>query len=203
MSDPGVMEPRRRQIMAATEELITEHGFDAFRLRDVAERAEVSVGMIQHYFDTRDGLALETISSASWRRAEEWSSLVQGVAAPVERTRLLLEGSISDRTRCRAWMETCSAATRHTELVPMIARIYQAWREALGDAMQAGIDEGVFAPAVPFDQILDTIMAMIDGLMVAVGMQVYEVEPPYFARILTDTAERLLGHHFTSGVGED
>ena len=61
----------------------------------------------------------------------------------------------------------------------------------------------MFAPAVPFEQIVDTIMAMIDGLMVTVGMQVYEVEPPYFARILADTAEKLLGHHFTSGVGED
>ena len=68
--------------------------------------------------------------------------------------------------------------------------------------MQAGIDEGVFAPAVPFEQILDTIMAMIDGLMVAVGMQVYQVEPPYFARIRADTAGRLLVHHLTAEVGE-
>ncbi|CAN5431446.1 hypothetical protein BH10ACT10_BH10ACT10_04410 [soil metagenome] len=196
------MEPRRRQIMAATEQLIAEQGFDAFRLRDVADRAQVSVGMIQHYFDTRDGLALETVSSTTWRRAEEWSSLVQGVTDPVARTRLLLDGSLSDAARCRAWMETCSAATRHAELLPMIARIYQAWREALGDALQAGIDEGVFAPVVPLDQVLDTIMAMIDGLMVAVGMQVYEVEPPYFARILTATAEGLLGHRFTLAVDE-
>lgn len=187
--------------MAATEQLIAEQGFEAFRLRDVAERARVSVGMIQHYFDTRDALALETISAASWRRAEEWSSLVHGVVDPVERTRLLLEGSLSDRTRCRAWMETCAAATRHPELVPMIARIYQAWREALGDAVQAGIDQGLFTPALPFDQVLDTVMAMIDGLMVAVGMQVYEVEPPYFARILADTTERLLGRRLTSGDG--
>lgn len=183
--------------MAAAEQLIAEQGFDAFRLRDVAARAEVSIGMIQHYFDTRDSLALETISAATWRRAQEWSALAGG-ADPVERTRLLLEGSISDRTRCQAWMETCSSATRHSELVPMITRIYQAWREALRDAVQAGVDEGAFTPAVPFEQVLDTIMAMIDGLMVAVAMQVYNVEPPYFALIIRDTAERLLGCRFAS-----
>jgi len=188
--------------MAVTEQLIAQHGFDAFRLRDVADRAHVSIGMIQHYFDTRDALALETISSASWRRAEEWSSLVAEVADPVERTRRLLQGSLSDRARCQAWMETCAASTRHPELVPMITRIYQAWREALGAALQAGIDDGAFEPVVPFEQVLDTLMAMIDGLMVAVGMQVYQVEPPYFAQVLADTAERLLGHHFSAGVGE-
>ena len=184
--------------MAAAEELIAEQGFDAFRLRDVAARARVSVGMIQHYFDTRDVLVLETISVATWRRAHEWSSLANGVADPVERTRLLLAGSISDRARCQAWMETCAASTRHAELVPMISRIYRAWREALEGALQGGIDDGVFAVAVPFGQVLDTIMAMIDGLMMAVGIQVYTFAPDYFALILQDTAGRLLHYDFAS-----
>ena len=45
-------------------------------------------------------------------------------------------------------------------------------------------------------------MAMIDGLMVSVGMPAHQVEPPYVARILADTAARLLGGHFTATVDE-
>ena len=54
-----VLEPRKIQIMEATERLIAEYGFDGLRLRDVSKTAGVSIGMIQHYFETRDGLVLE------------------------------------------------------------------------------------------------------------------------------------------------
>lgn len=189
-------EPRKLQIMTAAERLIAEHGFDAVRLRDVASSANVSIGMIQHYFDTRDGLLLETLTNASWRRARDWASLGDGIADPVERTRILLRGSIADRARCQAWMETCSASTRHAELVPMIARIYEAWRRALHVAVEGGIKAGMFKPVVPIDQVLDTIMAMIDGLMVIVGVQIYDFDEAYVALLVQDTAGRLLQYDF-------
>ena len=192
----ATVEPRKLQIMTVTERLIAEEGFDGLRLRDVAKDAKVSIGLIQHYFDTRDALVLETLSHASWRRAEEWTSLGAGVGDPVERTRVLLRGSIADRERCQAWMETCASSTRHPALLPMITRIYEAWQSALRSALQGGIEAGAFQPVVPLDQVLDTIMAMIDGLMVAVGLQVYEFDRAYRATLLQDIAGRLLQYDF-------
>lgn len=192
------IEPRKLQIMIVTERLIAEQGFDGLRLRDVAKHAKVSIGLIQHYFDTRDALVLEALSHASWRRAEEWASLGAGVGDPVERTRVLLRGSIADRERCQAWMETCASSTRHPDLLPMITRIYEAWQGALRSALQGGIERAVFRPVVPLDQVLDTIMAMIDGLMVAVGLQIYEFDRAYIALLIQDIAGRLLQYDFGS-----
>lgn len=196
------LEPRKLQIMIVTERLIPEQGFDGLRLRDVAKSAKVSIGLIQHYFDTRESLILETLSHASRRRAQEWASLGAGIEEPVERTRTLLRGSIADRRRCQAWLETCSSSTRHAELLPMIARIYEGWENSLRDAVQRGIDSGDFRPVVPLEQVLGIIMTMIDGLMVAVALQVHELDTAYNARLIQGVAGRLLQHDF-GPVGDE
>lgn len=195
-----LVEPRKLQIMQVTERLIAEFGFDGLRLRDVANAAGVSIGLIQHYFVTRDALVLETLSHASWRRAEEWSSLGAGVADPVEQMHVLLKGSITDRARCQAWMETCAASTRHPDLSQMTARIYEAWQSAFRAALDGGVQVGAFRPVVPLDQIQDTLMAMVDGLMVASGLQVVEFDDAYCALLLQDVAARLLRYDFESAA---
>ena len=48
-SSADLVEERRAAIMAAAEQLLAVHGFDAMRLRDVAQQAGVSIGLIQHY----------------------------------------------------------------------------------------------------------------------------------------------------------
>ncbi|QUH04156.1 TetR/AcrR family transcriptional regulator [Saccharopolyspora erythraea] len=187
---------RRRQIMVATERLIAEQGFDALRLRDVAKAAGVSIGTIQHYFDTRDNLVLETLAAASWRRAEEFTAQGKESTDPVERTRSLLRGSIADRARCQAWMETCASSTRHSELAPMIERIYEAWRVEIRQAIKDGIDAGIFNPHLPLEQLIDTVMAMIEGLMVTVGLSLDRFTSDYAATLVQDTAGRLLAYDF-------
>ncbi|GAA2358025.1 hypothetical protein GCM10009854_40480 [Saccharopolyspora halophila] len=187
---------RRDQIMAATERLIAEQGFDALRLRDVAKLAGVSIGTIQHYFDTRDNLVLETLAAASWRRAEEFTSLGAGSADPAERTQALLRGSIANRAWCQAWMETCASSTRHPELPPMIERIYEAWRVEIKKAIKDGVDSGVFNPQLPLDQLIDTVMAVIDGMMVSVGLHLEKFTSDHAGTLVQDTAGRLLAYDF-------
>lgn len=45
---------RRREIVEALLAVISEQGLDGVSLREVASRAEVSVGRVQHYFRTKD-----------------------------------------------------------------------------------------------------------------------------------------------------
>ena len=126
-----LVEERRAAIMAAAEQLLAVHGFDAMRLRDVAQQAGVSIGLIQHYFNTRDELLFETMRTASRRRAQQWVRLATGAANTGEKITGLLEGAISDPHRCVIWLETCAASTRHPELRSDVQLTQQAWREAI------------------------------------------------------------------------
>lgn len=184
---------RKATILAAAEELIAVHGFDVLRLRDVSKAAGVSIGLIQHYFTTRDELLGETMRAASMRRAAEWTELANRHEQAHDKLTALLEGSINDRHRCLVWLETCAAATRHSDLLPDLQRTQIAWRRALRDVIDQGVVNGEFSAAVPVADIVALLVSLIDGLMLAAatepgddGTQDYRVQ------LLHEAAHRLL-----------
>ncbi|MER6916676.1 TetR family transcriptional regulator C-terminal domain-containing protein [Streptomyces sp. NPDC000594] len=65
---------RRRQIAVAVRELISEHGLDAVTVARTAATAGISVGLVQHYFRTKDDMLLHAFTEVSAEirgRAEE------------------------------------------------------------------------------------------------------------------------------------
>ncbi|WP_017541636.1 TetR/AcrR family transcriptional regulator [Nocardiopsis halophila] len=67
-------EQRRRQIADAVCALIADHGLDAVTVARTAATAGMSVGLVQHYFRTKDDMllhAFRTVSARIRERAEE------------------------------------------------------------------------------------------------------------------------------------
>ena len=189
-----LMQERRAAILDAAEGLLAEHGFDALRLRDVSREAGVSIGLIQHYFTTRDELLYETMREASERRVEQWSQLAVDHASPSDKVKALLEGAISNRHRCVVWLETCAAATRHPDLLPHVQSTLTAWRSALSKAIEQGAASGEFEQVIPADEVADVLVSLIDGLMVAAAVDEADTTShAYRLRLLREAAERLLG----------
>ncbi|MEM7142345.1 MAG: TetR/AcrR family transcriptional regulator [Actinomycetota bacterium] len=62
---------RRRRVVAAAIELAAEGGYDGVQMRAVAERAEVALGTVYHYFSSKDHLLAESMSD--WLSALESS----------------------------------------------------------------------------------------------------------------------------------
>lgn len=192
-ADQPLGEQRRLEVMTVAEELVAVHGFDALRLRDVAKRAGVSIGLIQHYFGTRDELLLETMRHASARRAREWSELADAASQPSDRLAMLLNGAIGEPRRCAVWLETCAAAARHPELLPDVRRTQQAWRDTLRAAIEQGVAEAAFVPTISVDDAVELLMGLIDGLMLATVVEGGDDASQHQrVRLLQDSARRLL-----------
>src|SRR5690606_32608206 len=58
-------EQRRRQIAVAVCDLIAEQGFDAVTVARTAAAAGISVGLVQHYFPTKDEMLLHAFAHVS------------------------------------------------------------------------------------------------------------------------------------------
>ncbi|MFI5723233.1 TetR/AcrR family transcriptional regulator [Streptomyces cyaneofuscatus] len=75
-------EARRRQIATAVHQLVAEGGLDAATMARVAQRAGFSVGLVQHYFPSKDALLLHTcrqvMSDINARVAER---IAEGITA--------------------------------------------------------------------------------------------------------------------------
>ena len=53
---------RRRRVLVAAIELAGEGGYDGVQMREVAERADVALGTVYHYFTSKDHLLAESLT---------------------------------------------------------------------------------------------------------------------------------------------
>ncbi len=184
---------QRQEILLVTEALLAKRGFDGMRLKDVSAAAGVSIGLIQHYFGTRDDLVRETMEWASVRRAESWLESAAGTSdGPTKVSNLLLD-AVADRERCIIWVETCAAASRYVELQTLATKTSTVWKRALHEAIEQGVVQGSYSPTASATRIVDTLVGLIDGMMLEVAIQHPDYTIPYINSLLLDVANALLG----------
>jgi AcrR family transcriptional regulator len=188
-------EPRERALRSA-ERLVAVHGFERVRLRDVAKEARVSIGALQHHFETRDRLLRETFLWSAGRRVREWAAAEDADGNPWERLVALLERALAEddfSVRSTIWIEFCAAASRDEEIRAVMADLYDQWRAPMRRAIEDGIASGLFSPAAPVEDVVDILAAQIDGLEVAGTVAASGMALPRLRELVLTTARMALG----------
>lgn len=189
-------EDQRTRILAATERLVGAYGFDAVRLRDIAKASELSIGSLQHHFETRDQLLRATFQWSCDRRIRLWRRTADVSGDPWSRLRSLLTGVLHAedfRLHCAIWIAYSAAALREPEIKAVMGELFEQYRRPLREVIVAGTDAGTFTPVMPIDDIVDILTAQIDGLESASLIEPSGFELERIPRLLMHTAEVLLG----------
>ncbi|MFC4138750.1 MULTISPECIES: TetR/AcrR family transcriptional regulator [unclassified Microbacterium] len=147
-------EARRRAIVEATAELITEVGVDAVTHRMIAARAAVPLGATTQYFDTLDDLraaALQLMAS----HVEEQMDLLRAAVAERGASPQVLAGIIHaalvDATSAQADRAVVTAAIRD----PQLREMARGWSAQLASFLEpAHGPERALAATVFIDGIL-------------------------------------------------
>jgi AcrR family transcriptional regulator len=160
---------KRDRILRAAERLLAMYGVDGIRLRDIAAEAGVSIGLIQHHFGSRDDVVREMLLAANAERIDQWTKQLDGVDDNRERLRLLLSGALSSRERCIVWTESCAAASRHDFLQPLVSDTNNAWRSWVVETIERGVADGTFKLRATPAVTAKMLVALVDGLMLAVA----------------------------------
>lgn len=185
---------QRERILAAAEKLLVTHGVEGSRLRDVAEAAGVSIGTVQHYFDTRDRLIAELFEWSSERRLSAWLAAAPEGTDPWTHLVALLNASLPEPLvwRSRVWIEFCAMA-RVDQLRRKLGRFYDAWRPPFRQAIEDGIATGVFHPTSPVEDIVDLFVILGDGASVAISLGAPGITAEHLQRVFLETARAVLG----------
>jgi len=204
LTDEAV-EQRRTHILGVTLGLVARDGADRVRLRDVAHEANVSVGMLQHYFATRDALLREAFFAHAQEVVARVEFAARAGASPWARIASLVVSITSADDyleRCALWIEFAAAASRDGELRRMMTEAYGRWRVPLTEAVQAGVEDGIFRPVLSPSSVVDNLLALIDGyeLALAIGEKTDVLQ---VAREMTAVAALLLGYDEPSGTDVD
>jgi AcrR family transcriptional regulator len=188
---------RRQRILRTTIALVATRGADNVRLRDVADAAGVSIGTLQHYFTTRDALLQEAFRHHSDSVIADIAATVSALeGSPWERADALFL-SIRDSPRLEqrsiVLLEWAAASTRDPLLRKLIADVYAEWRVPLQQAVEDGTARGVMRPRMPLDDLVPTVLALIDGFEMALAINVEGTDRLTIYRRLVMTTRVLLG----------
>jgi AcrR family transcriptional regulator len=190
------IDAQRERVLASTERLVAVRGFEGVRLRDVAKEAGVSIGSLQHHFETRDGLLREAFLWSAGRRLEAWSAHADAEGTPWQRLSALLEHvfAVDDfAERSTIWIEFSAVAARDDEVRAVMADLYERWRGPLRDAIRDGLETGDFKPVGEIDDVVDILAAQIDGLEVAAIIAPNGMRTPRLRELVLATARMALG----------
>jgi AcrR family transcriptional regulator len=187
---------QRERILECAERLVASRGFEKVRLRDVAKGAKVSIGSLQHHFETRDGLLRETFLWSAQRRVDRWRERAVTDGTPWEKLVELLVGPyVIERYRENAtiWLEFAAAASRDPELQTTMADLYDQWRAPIRGTIEEGLAEGVFKlSSAPVETVLDILTTQIDGAEVASTIHASGTDSSRLCYLTVAAAELLL-----------
>jgi AcrR family transcriptional regulator len=157
---------RRQAIASALWRIVRTDGLEAVSLRHVAAEAGVSMGMVQHYFGSKDEMLLFALESLS---ARVEARLAAGVPAgsPI-RTILLQMLPLDDERRDEAQVVVAFLARAAVE--PAIAAALIPVTDSLHEFVTAEISRAGVSDAAAHATAL---LAMLDGLTmhILVGLQ--------------------------------
>jgi AcrR family transcriptional regulator len=186
MSDPGLREVRRREkdrvsrehLLDAAEHVFGHKGFHDATLKEVAERAEFSVGAIYGFFEGKDDLFAQVLERQGNALLERQQAAVADAPSTREKLHRLVETQLAYfRERpdfYRLFQRELGGAT-WTFRASLNERGYERYRAVMdfeATIFAEGVSSGVFRDEDP-----EVLAALFSGLMAAyIAQWVYALD---------------------------
>lgn len=174
---------RRRAIAHAVWSVIATRGFDAVSLREVAAEAGISMGLVQHYFPTKDAMILhacEAIAEAAYERAVGAAAADDRGDLPITsagttsrqmvRSVLLIGIPRTDvqRTGASVWFAFLTKAAVWPELAAVVRRQLDDGQAFLTSVLREAHAAGALRHDVDPAAEAVALLALADGLVLRV-----------------------------------
>jgi AcrR family transcriptional regulator len=193
---PLAADERRAALLEAAVRALRRLGFERMRLRDVAEEAGVSIGLLQHYFETREQLGRAAFAAACGERAHRFAGSAEPGGSAWERIRQMLSYAFDHdglRDRAATWLDLCAAASRDPRLQREALRVQDVWRAPLVAAIAEGVATGELSPRIEPDAAVDLLLALVDGTELAATIGDTSLSAKTMLAAALDVAQYVLG----------
>jgi AcrR family transcriptional regulator len=192
---PKDPEERRRRILAAAVDVLTDKGFAGTRIADVAAAAGTSPALVVYHFGTLDGALAEALGSVEDAFYADLADATGADADAVERLRAL--GALACQTgpavgSWALWMEVWVRALHDGQARALARALDARWKQTLFSVVDDGIWEGVFTCPDPGAAIA-RLASLMDGLAVQVSLRDPEMTSARMTELWLTSAALELG----------
>lgn len=138
-----VASQRRRQIMQAVMDCISDYGLERTTMRTVAERAGVSTGTLAYYFKSKKELVDAALLDAS-RKYMDRFNVEKGSRAPGSLSRLVDTFLSTDNTDAGFVLQMIEVGLHNSELRGTHLEMIEAGRLMIEHSLRDGANSGVY-----------------------------------------------------------
>jgi TetR/AcrR family transcriptional repressor of bet genes len=186
---------RRRQIVEATLQLMADRGFSATSVREIAQRADVSLGTLQHHFEGK----AEIVFSCLQYMFDSWAYRAGRVLTtgepPLKRLENLIDLVLGDPEADYLWRVYLAFAheTAYDRSLRRAAdEAHQRWDGLLNATVQQAIDEGSLVGEA------DAIGRELSVVMNGVGVSLHGYPPRLTREAAITLCKKVLATHRSS-----
>lgn len=198
---------RKEALVRATLGLIAEEGVRGATVRAIAERAEVTQGLIRHYFSTKEHLVLAAYTRHMDALTEQTFAKAEG-ATPRARLAALVVASVTppvaDAGSVALWAGFLTQVRQDARMQEVHARTYHGFRDRL-EALIAEVLAQDGRAADPHDcrPLAIACNAVIDGLWLEGGALPDAFEEGELAAIAVQSVGAILGLDLTEAKAQE
>lgn len=158
-------ENTKERIVKAFSKCIREKGIAAVTLRNIAQKADVSLGTVHYYFRSRENLIIELLNYELdfieydiRRRFNPLESPEKKILAILEEGKEFVGGDL-----WIAFVEIWTVALRNKKMKKSFASFYERLSALVGDVIAEGKEMGTFDD-VKEDLVANSIIALVEGM---------------------------------------
>ena len=173
---------RRRQLIEVTLDSLAELGFTGTTLAQIAARANVSPGLVAHYFGDKDGLLVAAFRSLARRVGDQVRSRLRCAHTPRGRIQAVIDANLApeefERRTGTAWLQFWGQALQ----MPGLHRVQSIYQRRTLSTLRMSL-----ARLVPDEQarsIAAMIASMIDGVWLRAALSEWQEADSEAARAL-------------------
>jgi betaine-aldehyde dehydrogenase len=161
-STPELEDFRRVQLVEVTIDSLAEVGYVGSTLAQIASRADVSPGLVAHYFDDKDGLLEAAFRTLSRRLFEQMDARMRQSRTPRGRIQAIIDINLGPQEFTQRTGSAWLAFWGQVPHVHGLKRVQNAYQRRMVSNLRYALVR--LLPAAEARSLAATIAAMIDGV---------------------------------------
>jgi betaine-aldehyde dehydrogenase len=161
-STPELEDFRRVQLIEVTIDSLAEVGYVGSTLAQIASRADVSPGLVAHYFDDKDGLLEAAFRTLSRRLFEQMDARMRQARTPRGRIQAIIDINLGPQEFTQRTGSAWLAFWGQVPHVEGLKRVQNAYQRRMVSNLRYALVR--LLPVIEARSLAATIAAMIDGV---------------------------------------
>lgn len=168
-SKSDIMNLRRNQLTKAAYKVVGQKGYYDFTIRDIAQEAGMSTGLIHYYFKNKEELLLHLLKEINKNMLGSLNRSISKAQDPREKLNIFMQQAFDLITNEKDYfyivLDFWTQVNKNERMKRANVNLFKSYRDEVASILKEGVTKGIF---VEMDVVYTSavIISMIQGLLI-------------------------------------